>query len=133
LNTPTIPDKIEKIKLDKSKIHVGVFGADTFNKNLHNQVTHALMIENTVIHVLDKTIFLYLDKGERIIEHGKNLSREDFLSILGSMDLNLYMSYNESWGLLAYESEVLGITCLKPEHTDYFSIINAAIKNIKRT
>lgn len=123
LNSPAIPENIQKLELDKSKIHIGVFGGDTFNKNLHNQVIHALLIENTIVHVLDKSIFSYLQMDDRIIAHGKNLSREKFLSILGSMDLNLYLSYNESWGLIAYESEALGVPCINSLDIDYRLLI----------
>jgi len=125
LNPPIIPEGIKKIELDKTKIHVGVFGADTFNKNLHNQVIHSLMIEDVIVHVLDKSVFKYLGMDERIVEHGKNLPREQFLSILGSMDLNLYMSFNESWGLVAKESEAMGVLPLSLSNIDYLkSILN---------
>jgi glycosyltransferase involved in cell wall biosynthesis len=123
LNTPLIPEGIKKIELDHNKIHIGVFGANTFNKNLHNQVIHALMIDNTIIHVQDKSIFSYLDKDERIIEHGKNLSREEFLGILSAMNLNLYMSFNESWGLVTYESEALGVPSIGANNIDYLELI----------
>lgn len=119
LPTPEIPKNIKKLELDRSKLHIGVFGADTFNKNLHNQVIHALLIENAVVHVLDKSIFAYLGMNDRIVEYGKNLPREKFLGILGSMDLNLYMSYSESWGLVAYESAVMGVKCLKMPEVEY--------------
>jgi glycosyltransferase involved in cell wall biosynthesis len=123
LNQPIIPDGLKKIALDETKIHVGVFGADTFNKNLHNQVIHALMIDNVVVHVLDKSIFNYLGMNDRIVEHGENLPREQFLAILGSMDLNLYMSFNESWGLVAKESEAMGVSLLSPSNVDYLKLI----------
>ncbi|MBK7149205.1 MAG: glycosyltransferase [Bacteroidetes bacterium] len=127
LPTPTIPKNISKLNLDRSKIHIGVFGADTFNKNLHNQVIHALLIENSIVHVLDKSHFDYLQVGKRIIEHGNHLPREKFLEILGSMDLNLYMSFSESWGLVAYESEAMGVPCLMPLTVDYLSEIKSAL------
>jgi glycosyltransferase involved in cell wall biosynthesis len=129
LPPPKIPMGIQKLDLDQSKFHIGVFGADTFNKNLHNQVIHALLLENAVIHVLDKSIFEYLNMSERIIEHGKNLPKERFLQILGSMDLNLYMSYSESWGLVAYESEAMGVKCICQNNIDYLFQIK---ENIKR-
>jgi glycosyltransferase involved in cell wall biosynthesis len=132
LPIPTIPQGIALLKLDKSKIHIGVFGADTFNKNLHNQVIHALMIENTIVHVLDKSIFKYLELDERIVEHGKNLPRDEFLRILGSMDLNLYMSYSESWGLVAYESEAMGVPCLRVTDTNYLEEIISALASNKK-
>ena len=119
LPTPETPNNLKKLQLDRSKLHIGVFGADTFNKNLHNQVVHALLIENAVVHVLDKSKFAYLGMNERLVEHGKNLPREKFLGILGSMDLNLYMSYSESWGLVAYESEAMGVKCLKMPEVEY--------------
>lgn len=131
LNLPVIPNKINKLKLDSSKVHIGVFGADTFNKNLHNQVIHALMFENVFVHVLDKTVFQYLGMDHRIIGHGKNLPREQFLSLLGSMDLNLYMSFNESWGLVTFESEALGVPCLVLNKADYFNLINEKIESRK--
>ena len=131
LNPPIIPDGLKKIELDKTKIHVGVFGADTFNKNLHNQVIHALMIDEVVVHVLDKSIFKYLGKEDRIVEHGKDLPREKFLSILGSMDLNLYMSFNESWGLVAKESEAMGVSLLSPSNVDYLKLILDKIESRK--
>ena len=131
MNSPIIPDGLKKIELDKTKIHVGVFGADTFNKNLHNQVIYALMIDEVVVHVLDKSIFKYLGKEDRIVEHGKDLPREKFLSILGSMDLNLYMSFNESWGLVAKESEAMGVSLLSPSNVDYLKLILDKIESRK--
>ena len=119
LPKPKIPEGIQKLNLDRSKFHIGVFGADTFNKNLHNQVIHALLIENAIIHVLDKSIFNYLNLNNRIVEHGKNLPKEKFLQILGSMNLNLYMSYSESGGLVAYESEAMGVRCIGSLNVDY--------------
>jgi glycosyltransferase involved in cell wall biosynthesis len=119
LPRPEIPKGLQKLNLDQSKFHIGVFGADTFNKNLHNQVVHALLIEKAIIHVLDKSIFSYLNMDNRIIEHGKNLPKEKFLGILGSMDLNLYMSYSESWGLVTYESEAMGVRCIGNLNVDY--------------
>jgi glycosyltransferase involved in cell wall biosynthesis len=129
LPSPEIPKGIQRLNLDRSKFHIGVFGADTFNKNLHNQVVHALLIENAVIHVLDKSIFDYLNMSDRIVEHGKNLPKEKFLQILGSMNLNLYMSYSESWGLVAYESEAMGVGWLNLPEIDYYKLINNKIKN----
>lgn len=121
-----VPQHIEKLKLDASKIHIGVLGSDTFNKNLHNQVIHALLIPNTIVHVLDTSQFSYLGLPDRIIGHGTQLSRIEFLRILGSMDLNLYMSFNESFGLVKAESEALGVPCLRMEEVKYKEqILNA--------
>lgn len=131
LKAPVIPEGIKRLDLNKSKIHVGVFGADTFNKNLHNQVIHALMFDEVIVHVLDKSIFTYLGMNERIVEHGKNIPREQFLSILGSMDLNLYMSFNESWGLVAKESESMGVPHLTLNGISYYQLIREQIESRK--
>ena len=127
LPIPALPDSIQKIKVDHAKINIGVFGADTFNKNLHNQVIHALLVENSVVHVLDRSIFAYLGQNDRIVEHGKDLPYGKFLSILSSMDLNLYMSYNESWGLVAAESEAMGVPSLNFPLVDYKDLIEQKI------
>ena len=130
LNKPITPLNVIKLKLDKSKIHIGIFGIDNFNKNLHNQVINSLLIENTIIHVLDKTKFQYLKMNDRIVGHGTNLSRLKFLSILGSMHINLYMSYSESWGLIKYESEKMEVPCLAPISIDYNKEITKAISKL---
>ena len=131
LNTPAIPGTLRPIEVDQTKIHIGVFGGDTFNKNLHNQVIHALMIDNTVVHVLDKSIFEYLGMGDRIIGHGVNLPKEIFFGILGSMTVNLYMSYSESWGLVAYESEAMGVPAVRMDDVNYSDMIRQAIQSKK--
>lgn len=125
-----VPQNFEKLKLDDSKFHIGVLGSDTFNKNLHNQVIHALLIPNTMVHVLDATKFSYLGHSDRIVGHGTELSRIEFLRILGSMDLNLYMSFNESFGLVKAESEALGVPCLCLEEVSYKDQIQSTVKNI---
>lgn len=130
LSEPKIDFGITKLNLDSSKIHIGIFGADTFNKNLHNQVINSLAIDDTIVHVLDKSIFNYLRMDNRIVEHGTNISRSNFLRILSSMDLNLYMSFSESWGLIAKESEKLGVKCLVNNSIDYYQSINSEVKKI---
>ncbi|MCW3127609.1 MAG: hypothetical protein JWO03_3267 [Bacteroidetes bacterium] len=131
LGPAVIPPNITLIKTDPSKINIGVFGWDTFNKNLHNQLIYALMNPNTVVHVLDKGIFEYLGLGDRIIGYGGNLAKEKFLGILGAMDVNLYMSYNESWGLVAFESEAMGVPAVRMDDIDYYEKIRKAIESRK--
>lgn len=120
---PDIKPLESKIDLDPNFFHIGVFGGDTFNKNLHNQVAHALLIKKSNIHVADKRPFGYLGQDHRLVEHGKNIPRGEFLKILGSMDLNLYCSYSESWGLVVVESEAMGVPCLGPIDFDYIGAI----------
>ncbi|MCW3127722.1 MAG: hypothetical protein JWO03_3380 [Bacteroidetes bacterium] len=127
LKASTIPPGVKLIETDPTKIHIGVLGNNNFNKNLHNQVIYALMNKNTVVHVLDENVFNFMKLNARIIAHGRNLSRMEFLGILGAMDLNLYMSYSESHGLVAYESEAMGVPCLRLDDVDYYTKISTAI------
>ncbi len=128
---PSLTPLENKIDLDPNLFHIGVFGGDTFNKNLHNQVAHALLMEQSIVHVADKSVFRYFGQDLRIVEHGKNLPREKFLQVLGSMDLNLYCSYSESWGLVVDESQAMGVPCLGPVNFDYKGAIEKIIKSQK--
>lgn len=112
LPSPALAGSKSPLNLNQSAIHVGVFGSDSFNKNLHNQVAAALLVPNAQVHVLDDGPFQYLNLSKRITGHGTQLNREAFLNLLGSMHINLYLSFSESWGLIATESEALGVPCI---------------------
>jgi hypothetical protein len=49
------------------------------------------------------------------------------------MDLNLYMSFNESWGLVAKESEAMGVgvSLLSLSNVDYLKLILNKIEKRK--
>ena len=47
------------------------------------------------------------------------------------MDLNLYMSFNESWGLVYHESLALGVSSLGSLKLDYLNLIKSEIDKIK--
>jgi hypothetical protein len=98
---------------------------------MYPKVNHTLIIENVMVQVLDKSIFQNLEMDDRIVEHGKNLPREQFLSILCSMDLNLYMSFNESWGLVAKESETMGVPHISHAGDNYYQLIYDKIESRK--
>jgi hypothetical protein len=54
---------------------------------MYPKVIHALIIENVMANVLDKSVFQYLEMDDRIVERGKNLPREHFFvnsSLIGS-------------------------------------------------
>lgn len=111
--------KVQKLKLESGKIHIGVLANGSYNKNRHNQVAGALSIENSIVHILGENEFEYLGEKDRIVSHF-NLVREDFLSLLGSMDVNLYVSYSESWGQVVTESVSLGVPCLCSNNSGIF-------------
>lgn len=100
-------------------IHIGVLGNDQFRKNLHNQVVAAAMIRDAQIHITADTPFDYLP-NPTLIRHKTGQSHADFARILGSMHVNLHLSYSESWGQLTTESLAMGVPCLTSYHSDVF-------------
>ena len=125
----SIPEELKIKKFNDGKTHIGVFGNNSYNKNRHIQVAAGALIPNSVIHIIGENEFSYLLPENRVISH-KQLDRLAFLELLGSMDINLYCSYSESWGQVTLESIQLGVPCLsgnnsgiinhlKPEHKKY--------------
>lgn len=106
-----LPNDIKIQKFNDGKTHIGVFGNDSYNKNRHTQVAAASLIPNSVVHFIGTDEFDYLLPPERKIQHA-HLNREDFLSLLGSMDINLYCSFTESFGQVILESLALGVPCI---------------------
>lgn len=111
-NICSLPESIKDVHTEDGKIHVGVFGNDSFNKNLHNQVAAALLIADSVVHVSDSAPFAYFNANNRIVSHGGRLSPATFFSLLGAMDINLYLSFSESFGQVVLESLAMGTPCL---------------------
>jgi hypothetical protein len=125
----SLPEELKIKKFNDGKTHIGVFGNNSYNKNRHIQVAAGALIPNSVIHIIGENEFSYLLPENRVISH-KQLDRLAFLELLGSMDINLYCSYSESWGQVTLESIQLGVPCLsgnnsgiinylKPEHKKY--------------
>jgi len=119
INCLTIPIGINKIKFDikkfasfDNKIHIGILGNSDFRKNLQNQIMGALMVENSIIHINDPSL-IYLNRiDNRFVIEEKNLSHKEYLELLAKMDVNLYASYSESWGLVVSESISVGVPCM---------------------
>lgn len=111
--TPTlqIPENLNIQRFNDGKIHIGIFGNNSYNKNRHTQVAAAAMIDNSVIHIIGENEFQYLLNPDRIVCHNQ-LNRKAFLEVLGSMHINLYCSYSESWGQVVLESLALGVPCI---------------------
>lgn len=97
-------------ELPKRALKIGIFGSGNFNKNIHNQVCGALLIKDALIYVGHKDSFNYL--GTSRIESIGNKSKEEFLNVLADMDINLHLSFSESWGQIATESLAMGVPCL---------------------
>lgn len=118
LPTPLL--KTSKWTKTDNVVRIGILGNDQFRKNLHNQIVAAAMIKNAELHITTDCPLPYLPDNIKIIRHPSGLPHQEFLNILGNMDVNLHVSYSESWGQLTTESLALGVPCLTAYHSDVF-------------
>lgn len=110
-------NKISKFK--DGRIHIGVFGNSTFNKNITNQIAGALLVPNSVIHCFKSSQYFENLFDERIVLHD-HMSHKDFLNLIGSMNLNLHLSFSEGMGGQTFtESISLGVPCLTSFNNEY--------------
>lgn len=115
------PEPVKGLKkYTDGKIHIGVLVNNSFRKNFHTQVMAALMIENAVIHVADASELGYLDAAGRIVAHG-SLEHAAFIQTLGSMDINLHVTFSEaSGGQVCSESISQGVPCISGYTSSFF-------------
>ncbi|MBI1837980.1 MAG: glycosyltransferase [Flavobacteriia bacterium] len=116
--TPIIAHNAFQLKTMRD-VKIGVFGLNSFNKNIYNQVAAALMIVDSLVYVTDLNIKKVFN-NDRIIYIGTNLSKNEFLEFLKNMSINLHCSFSESWGQITTESLMLGIPCLVSSNTNIF-------------
>jgi len=100
--------------------HIGVLGNDIFRKNIHNQVAAALLIEGSIVHVAGHLGLDYWGCDHRLVYHPANVAHRDYLAALGQMDVNLHLSFTESWGQVTTESLALGVPCIIASHGDVY-------------
>jgi hypothetical protein len=107
-------------KYDDGKIHIGVLVSNFFRKNFHTQVMAALMIENSVIHVIDDSELGYLDAANRIVAHG-HMQHTAFIQTLASMDITFHVTFSEaSGGQVCSESISQGVPCISAYTSSFF-------------
>ena len=129
--TPTlqIPENLNIQRFNDGKIHIGIFGNNSYNKNRHTQVAAAAMIDNSVIHIIGENEFQYLINPKRVICHNQ-LNRKAFLEVLGSMHINLYCSYSESWGQVILESLALNVPCIAGNNSGLKNFLDPKHENL---
>src|SRR6185503_7732058 len=93
-------------------LNLGVFSHDSFRKNLHNQIAAALLFSDASVHAHEKERFDYFHCRDRFVVHPFEESYDKFLETLGSMTLNLYVTFSECYGMVIAESLSLGVPCL---------------------
>lgn len=107
--TPEYNFRAERFNVDK-KLHIGVFPDIDFRKNYINQMIAALLVDKAIVHT-SGSCELKLD-AERIISHDSNIQHIDFVERLYKCDINLYVTFSESWGQVIAESLSVGVPCL---------------------
>jgi glycosyltransferase involved in cell wall biosynthesis len=120
----------QTIRRGPGEWHIGVLAHDTFRKNIHNQVAAALMIEGATVHVAGRPEFDYWGWDHRLVYHPKTMGHRDYLGLLGQMDVNLHLSFSESWGQVTAESLAMGVPCMIANHSDvydYDSLLRARL------
>jgi glycosyltransferase involved in cell wall biosynthesis len=93
-------------------LNIGVMTHDAFRKNLYNMVSAALLHPSAKVHVKDRYLTSYMGNADRIITHGHFKDQNDFFRVIGSVDLNMYVTFSECWGQFVNESLALGVPCL---------------------
>lgn len=115
-----IPGKRNVVELDKRNHHVGVFTHDQYRKNIDNQIAAALMIDDTLVHTKRYYDYEYLFSDNKIVLHSNFDNHESFLCLLGSMDVNMYVSFSECFGQVITESMAAGVPCLAANNSGVF-------------
>lgn len=99
----------ERIDLGNG-LHVGVFAAPIWRKNVVTQIAAVSLLDGATAHVMRHPDVAYLS-GMDVVEHGE-LPWAEFVRLQGSVDLNLYVSLSACHPLAPVESYLAGVPCL---------------------
>jgi len=118
MNRPGKYDKTKRIPNLKNP-QIGVWGSHMWHRNLVNQVLAGLMVENSQIHMNELPEYFFIDK-ERVKRHGV-LSKEEYIPLLRSMDINLYISFTDCFPMTVIESMSCGIPCITSDTSGIYN------------
>lgn len=104
--------------LQKGHLQIGVWGSNMWHRNLLNQVVGGLMVEGSRVHVNEIPKYFFWDDA-RIVRHGI-LPHEQYIPILQSMDVNLYVSFTDCFPMTVIESMSYGIPCLASDTSEVY-------------
>jgi hypothetical protein len=109
---------IDIANINYESINIGCLVNTSFRKNIHNQAMAALMVEDSKVHIFKTDELSYLPQ-ERIISHSL-MNHDVFISLLGSMSVNLHVTLSESWGQVLSESISQGVPCISAYTSSFF-------------
>lgn len=98
---------------------IGVWGSNMWHRNLLNQAIAGLMLKNSFVHVNELSEYFFLDES-RIKRHGV-LSHEEYMPVLQSMDVNLYISFTDCFPMTVVESLSYSIPCLTSDTSEVYA------------
>ena len=114
-----LPPAIEKAS--QEKINIGVFGNGNFNKNIPTQLAAALLVPNAVVHTFHSFSIFNDYFSDRVVYH-EHMDHDEFISLLGKMDLNLHVSFSESTGGQIFMDSIgLGVPCITSRNNNYLT------------
>ena len=110
-----VPNRVPRLpELDRRDLgdglHVGVFAEPFWRKNVTTQLLAVALLDDATAHVMTRPSNAYLSKLT-IVEHGE-LPWAEFVSLQGSVDLNLYVTLSECHPSTPQESYLAGVPCL---------------------
>ncbi|MHC4481578.1 MAG: hypothetical protein ACYS1C_11515 [Planctomycetota bacterium] len=99
---------------------IGVFVRDTYRKNAHTQFAAAALVRDAEIHANELPDLSYLGGSPTFVPHG-NLPHEEFLGLLGRMDVTFYVSLSECYPMVVLESLIRGVPCVTSRTHEIFA------------
>ena len=120
---------VSNLSKNKTQIKLGVFSAiSSWYKNPYVQLLAALCHDNLVIHTnIEKHDLQALSLDLKNIKTYEQMPREKFLVLLGSLDINLYITNTECSPMTVMESCALGVPCIVGTAGDIFSSISSEL------
>jgi len=113
------PDNIN-IGPARSPRKVGVFARDIFRKNAHTQIMAAGLMTDVEIHVNEMPDLAYFPPESPIVEHG-SLGHDEFLPVLGAMDVCLHSTLSECYPMMVVEAMIRGVPCITSHTHEIFA------------
>lgn len=112
-----------RLALDRSRVNIGVFGSSWVHKNVYAQVVALCGMPDVDLHVLKRPNIPYLEHCQaNIVEHGAFLEHDQFVKLIGQMDITLYISLTECFPMTVVESISMGIPSITSSTSAVFSL-----------